>query len=320
MGDYFLCGNKGRRDYWLGILTANGGGGETARLQSGTYFTLPDRHRGGGHPYRREPVHTDGLCPRPLLRGIHPIIPDDAKIVLWGGGIWNWLGPADPDQCLALGTREHPPGPPGFPGGAPSQSRGAGPPDGVQGASAGGGSRSEDKTILFIEWLEYEAREALLLEANIGVLLQPVHLETRYSIRRHGVMDCIWAELPLLISHGDITSEWVDQHHLGKTVPAGQTDQTAQAICELLLQPKASFSDGFKLLKEQYRWSQVVQPLVNFCLNGSKTASAYKLDARPDLWGARPSGARYRLARGRQILQQEGWKSFFRKARRYFRR
>ncbi len=116
-------------------------------------------------------------------------------------------------------------------------------------------------------------------------------------------------------SHGDITGTGRPTSP-GKNGARRPNRPAAQAICELFLQPKASFSDGFKLLKEQYRWSQVVQPLAT-SLNGSKTASPYTLGARPDIWGAHPLDARYGLARGRQILQQEGWKSFFRKARRH---
>ncbi len=120
MGDYFLCGNERQRDYWLGILTANGRINPRTFNQDPTLLSLIDIV-GVGIP-DREPVHTDGLCPRPLLRGIHPIIPDDAKIVLWGGGIWNWLDPltlinAWP-QVLELSRRA-----PAFPGAAPSQSK-----------------------------------------------------------------------------------------------------------------------------------------------------------------------------------------------------
>ncbi len=309
IGDFFICGNERQRDYWLGVLTANG------RVDPGAFAQDPSLRSlievvGIGIP-DREPVQAT------LLRGIHPAIPEDAKIVLWGGGIWNWLDPltlisAWPQvlehipqaRLVFLGTRHPNPEVPAHQMAARA----------LQLAEKIG---QKDKTIVFIEWLEYEAREALLLEADLGVLLQPVHLETRYSIRTR-VMDCIWAELPLLISRGDITSEWVVQHRLGKTVPAGQTAQAAEAICELLAQPKASFSDGFKLIKAWYRWSQVVQPLVNYCLNGRKTSNTHPLSVR--LMEAHPRGTatwKYRLARARQVIRQEGWKSFLKKIHRH---
>jgi glycosyltransferase involved in cell wall biosynthesis len=308
IGDFFLCGNERQRDYWLGVLTANG------RVNPHTFAQDPSLHSlidivGIGIP-DREPVR------KPLLRGIHPIIPADAKIVLWGGGIWNWLDPlslirAWPQvlehlphaRLIFLGVRHPNPDVPEHQ--MASQA--------LQLAQETG---EKDRTILFIEWLEYEEREALLLEADLGVMLQPVHLETRYSIRTR-VLDYVWAELPLVISNGDITSEWVSEYHLGKTVPPSQPAETARAICELLGQPKTSFASGFKPLKEKYRWTQVVLPLVDFCLKGSKTSQSEGFS--PALIPG-SAGWKYRWSRARQVLQQEGWKSLIRKARRALRR
>jgi glycosyltransferase involved in cell wall biosynthesis len=265
----------------------------------------------------RAPVHKPDRRSLSALRGIHPIVPENAKIVLWGGGIWNWLDPltlvrAWPQvlerfpqaRLVFLGVRHPNPEVPAHLMAAKT----------LQLAHEIG---QKDNTILFIEWLEYENREALLLEADLGVLLQPVHLETRYSIRTR-VLDYVWAELPLLISQGDVTSEWVDQHHLGRTVPPGQPEQTAQAICELLALPKATFASGLRLLKDQYRWSQVVLPLIDYCLNGKKITSP-GISAIQPLHSPRPAAWKYKLARARQVLQQEGWKSLFHKVRRHVR-
>ncbi len=303
-GDFFICGNERQRDYWLGVLTANGRVNPGVFSQDLSLRSLIEVV-GIGIP-DREPGERTNYVRKPLLRGVHPAIPENAKIVLWGGGIWNWLDPltlinAWPQviesfpqaRLVFLGTRHPNPEVPAHQMAARA----------LQLADEIG---QKDKTIVFIEWLEYEAREALLLEADLGVLLQPVHLETRYSIRTR-VMDCIWAELPLLISRGDITSEWVDQHHLGKTVPADQTDQTAQAICELLAQPKSTYAGGLRLLKYQYRWSQVVLPLVDFCLNGSKSGwSGGNLAISRRTIAARNPGMatwKYRLARDQANIE-----------------
>ena len=50
----------------------------------------------------------------------------------------------------------------------------------------------KDRSILFFDWLSYTDREALLAEADIGAMLHPVHVETRFSIRTR-VLDYLWA-------------------------------------------------------------------------------------------------------------------------------
>ena len=85
LGDFFICGTERQRDFWLGLLAAS------ARINPQTFVNDPSLRKtidvvGIGFPERQPQSH-------PVLRGVHPMIPQDAKIVLWGGGIWNWLDP-----------------------------------------------------------------------------------------------------------------------------------------------------------------------------------------------------------------------------------
>ena len=85
VGDFFICGSERQRDFWLGVLTANGRVNPRTCADDGGLHKLVDVV-GIGLP-TRSPAPGRGL------KGRHPAIPEDARMVLWGGGIWNWLDP-----------------------------------------------------------------------------------------------------------------------------------------------------------------------------------------------------------------------------------
>mgnify|MGYP001070898793 CR=1 FL=1 len=259
-GDFFICGNERQRDYWLGVLTANGRANPAVFSQDDTLRSLIDVV-GMGIP--SHPPNT-----RPLLRGQHLLIPPEARIVLWGGGIWDWLDPLTlvrawpavlarhpQARLIFLGTR-HPN--PLVPTHAMAHRT-------EQLAVETG---EKDRSILFFDWLSYADREALLSEADIGVSLHPVHIETRFSIRTR-ILDYIWARLPVLITDGDVTSEWVEQYNIGRVIPPFDITAAAQALCDLLEQPKGTMTANFSALHELKQWSRIVQPLLAYCLNGT---------------------------------------------------
>lgn len=279
VGDFFICGNERQRDYWIGLLTANQRVNPRNFAEDSSLRRLIDVV-GVGLP-DREPRH------HPLLRGLHPAVPPNARLVLWGGGIWNWLDPltlvqAWPEvlevhpeaRLIFLGTRHPNPQVPVHEMAEKTQRLAA---------EVG----EKDKTILFFEWLSYEDREALLCEADIGVTLHPVHLETRYSIRTR-VLDYLWARLPILITEGDVTSEWVRQKELGAVVPPFNPGAVARGLIHILDQPKEYWASRFGDLREILSWSSVVRPLHRYCLEGGYAPdrlerSAGETDAEEDI-------------------------------------
>jgi glycosyltransferase involved in cell wall biosynthesis len=209
------------------------------------------------------PKHQPAVGPN--LRGIHAAFSADSRIVLWGGGIWDWLDPltlvrawpAVLARCPAarlvfLGTR-HP---------NPAVPKHKIADDTIALAEALG---EKDRSIFFVEWLPYAEREALLSEADIGVTLHPVHVETRYAIRTR-VLDYFWAQLPVLVTEGDVTSEWVRAWGLGHVVPPHDNDAVAHALAEMLARPKADWAPAFAPLRDRFAWPQVAEPLRRYCL------------------------------------------------------
>jgi GT2 family glycosyltransferase len=307
-GDFFICGNERQRDFWLGCLAANG------RVNPLNFKRDPGLRKlidqvGVGFP-DREPKHY-----RPVVRAVHPQVPAESRIVLWGGGIWDWLDPltlikawpqvlsAHPAARLVfLGTR-HPN--PLVPQHEMAQKA-------VKLAQELG---ELDRTILFFEWLSFEDREALLCEADVGVAIHPVHVETRYSIRTR-VLDYFWARLPVLVTEGDITSQWVREQGLGKVVPHFDEQAVASALVSILDCPKAEWSPAFEPLVDQHRWSRVVEPLRRFCLEGQVAPDRELIRA-----GSSPNSAgvgwRWRWSRARYILRKEGPRALVHRIWRY---
>ncbi len=95
LGDFFICASERQRDYWLGALTV-AGRIELAHVQADpTLRNLIDVVPFGlPGPL---PVPT-GPGPRETFAGIGR----DDPIVLWNGGLWNWLDPLTAIRATGL--------------------------------------------------------------------------------------------------------------------------------------------------------------------------------------------------------------------------
>jgi glycosyltransferase involved in cell wall biosynthesis len=231
--DLAVCASERQRDLWLGVL-------------AGRELLEPDAlERFAVVPFgvRSEPPHR---AERPVIRG--PIVPEDARVLLWGGGIWDWLDAPTAIRATArlphdvhlvfqgvkrpalLERDEHAAG-----AGAIALARELG----LEGA----------RVHFNHEWVPYEERGAWLLEADLGVSAHPAHLETRFAYRTR-IADYLWAGLPVVTTAGDVLGDEVEARGLGRAVPAGDDEATRAA--------------------DELRWERVVEPLVSFCLNGTK--------------------------------------------------
>ena len=306
-GDFFLCGNERQRDFWMGVLAANGRINPHTFAQDSSLRRLIDVV-GVGFPARPPQG-------QPLLRGVHPAFPPEAQIVLWGGGIWDWLDPLTLVKAWPEVLRRHPEARLVFLGTRhpnPLVPRHA-MADAVETLAKDTGEK--DKTIFLFEWLSYADREALLCESAVGVVLHPLHLETRYSIRTR-VLDYLWAGLPVLVTQGDVTSQWVLDGRLGRVIPPLDATAAAQALDELLSQPKSAWAEAFAPLKQTFAWTQVVAPLRAYCLSGNSAPDRGASLASPDANNAQPVW-KSNLARARSIWRREGLGALLRRLRRH---
>ncbi|HWC12824.1 MAG TPA: glycosyltransferase [Acidimicrobiales bacterium] len=259
-GDFFLCASPKQRDFWLGQLAAVG------RINPRTYdedATL--RSLIGVVPFGisdTPPEHT-----RPAIKGVFPGIGAGDKVVLWGGGIYNWFDPLtllravdrlrqrQPDVRLLFMGLRHPN--PDIP-----EMRMA-----VAARALSDELGLTDTHVFFNEeWVAYDDRQNYLLEADIGVSTHLAHLETALSSRTR-ILDYLWASLPVVATEGDVLSDLVAQRGLGLTVPAGDVDALEAALFRLLDDEgfRKTCGENVAAVAPELTWSRVLQPLVEFC-------------------------------------------------------
>ncbi len=116
-GDFFLCASTKQRDLWLGHLTSLG------RVNPATYDADPSLERPHHRGARSACPTTRRCAPGPRIKGVIPGIGADDTVILWGGGVYNWFDPADPDPGGRPPARRAARRAPGVPRDAPPQRR-----------------------------------------------------------------------------------------------------------------------------------------------------------------------------------------------------
>lgn len=310
-GDFVLCASERQRDFWLGALLANNrvnprtyaGDPELRKLIDVVPFGLPSR----------PPVHS-----RPVLKGIYPGIGAEDQVILWGGGIWEWLDPitlieavarlagaGQPVRLFFLGIRHPNPAVPEM--ARVGQAR----------------RRSQELGILnshvfFNDWVPYEERQNYLLEADVGVSLHVDQVETRFSFRTR-VLDYIWAGLPMVLAAGDSMSDLVQEHGLGILVPPCDVDALAAALRTILAHPdpRGAYGPSFERLCALLTWEKVAAPLLAFALNPWRTSG--RLEGTTPAARPEPTPPGQLLPKAWHILHREGPGRLAREARSYLR-
>ena len=259
-GDFFFCASERQRDYWLGWIHAQKRINPHTYRQSPTLRSLIDVVPFGisGDPPPSSPA---------VLKGIHPNIKPSDKVVLWSGGIWDWLDPLSLIRAVALLVPQHPEIKLFFMG-----TRHPNPV--VRGMSMPEDAKklSEevdllDKNIFFGDWTPYQERGRYLAESDLAVISHPDHIETHFSFRTR-VLDCIWAGLPIISTRGDTLAEWIASNRIGLVIPPNDVTAMADAILKLLnSKGKPSINQSFEELRKQLQWDIVAEPLIQFCLN-----------------------------------------------------
>jgi GT2 family glycosyltransferase len=303
-GDFFLCASEKQRDFWLGQLAAVG------RINPATY----DRGEDLGRLLAVVPFGVSEQPPRHtrrVLRGVVSGIDEGDKLVLWGGGIYNWFDPLTllravdklrrrlPEVRLYFLGLMHP------------------------NPQVGEMQMSDDAVALARElglvgthvffnedWVEYDDRQNYLLEADIGVSTHLDHVETEFSFRTR-VLDYLWASLPIVATAGDSLADLVETRGIGITVPAGDVDALEAALFRLLGDDgyRASCRDAIARIVPSYHWSQVLEPLIEFCRAPSRA---------PDLVDPETAAMVETLQGG--MWRRIGWRADLRKAMRHVRR
>jgi glycosyltransferase involved in cell wall biosynthesis len=263
-GDFFLCASEAQRFWWLGMLATHG------RLNAQTFgadVTLRNLIDIVPFGCRSEPPEST----RPVLKGVHPGVGRHDKVLLWGGGIWEWLDPLTLLRAVVQVVEQRPDVKLIFPGtrhpnqvvpDMPMRQRA------VALASELGLTGSH---VFFGDWVPHIDWPNYLLEADVGICLHFDSLETQLAFRSR-VLDYVWAGLPMLVTRGGATGELVSSYGLGILVDYESPEEVAAGLMRLLDEPRAARRERFAVARSELRWEKAAEPLVRFCQAPYKAA------------------------------------------------
>jgi glycosyltransferase involved in cell wall biosynthesis len=276
-----LCASEKQRDFWLGQLAAVGRINPATHDQDASLRSLLEVVPFG--------VADDAPVQRSHgIKGTVPGIGVDDKVIIWGGGIYNWFDPLTliravhhlslrrPDLRLFFLGVQHPN------------------PDvptmkmAFQAQKLAEELGLLDRVVFFNSgWVPYEDRADYLLDADVGVSTHLDHLETAFSFRTR-ILDYLWCSLPIVTTDGDTFAGLVQQNDLGRAVPPGDALALEHALEDLLYDE----SERLRVAKtvgdfsRAMTWANVLKPLIAFCVDpkpamdlslGIEPASSYQL-------------------------------------------
>ena len=255
-GNAFVCASERQRDYWLGMLGAVGRIDPDAAADDPSFRDLIEVV-----PFGLEsaaPVAT-----KRVLKGVVRGIRETDKVLLWGGGIWNWLDPLTPIRALSVISQKRDDVKLFFLGvnrPNPGVRQLAMTARAVELAKDLG---LYDRFVFFnFGWVPYAERANYLLEADLGISSHLDTLETRFSFRTR-LLDYFWAGLPPVATQGDVLSEVVEGRNLGRTVRVRRVEDWTHSIEELLDDSAewARVRRNVEEAREDFTWPKVVDPL-----------------------------------------------------------
>lgn len=260
LGDFFTCANEKQKDYWLGMLSEIGkvnprlyeADRSCRKLIDIVPFGISDT----------APQHT-----RNAIKGVWPGINKDDKVLIWGGGIWNWFDPLTLIRAMKIISEKRSDVKLFFmgvkhPNPAVTQM------EMLNNAVALAQELDiYDKYVFFnFGWVDYNDRQNYLLEADIGVSNHFDTLETRFSFRTR-ILDYLWSGLPIVCTKGDYFADLVEEENLGASVEFKDPQGLADAVIDIL-----SDSEKYKKCRENvarvaqsYKWSKITKPIIDFC-------------------------------------------------------
>lgn len=243
VADGVVCASERQRNLWLGTMLALGWVTPENYQLDPTFYsyiqTVPF-----GVPADKPTKSGPGM------RDQFGFAKDDI-VLLWGGGIWNWLDPVTPIKAIDLLkskyknirlvflTTQNP-------------SRTATPQTKLTEALALA-TKLElvNKHVFFNqEKVEYLDRQNFLLDADISVSAHENHLETQFAFRTR-MLDSFWCELPVVCSAGDVLSEVVEKYGIGEVAPAGNAQAFADAVAKVI---QTKGPRDFVEVKQHYSW------------------------------------------------------------------
>lgn len=253
--DTIICANSKQKDLWIGLMLG------LKKITPHIY----DKDRSLKHLIDIVPFGLSSEKPSKKNLSVRQLfhLKDSDKIILWGGGIWNWFDPLtlikaikllslerDDIKLVFMGTK-HPNKL------VPEMKMTY---DAIELARA---LNILDTHVFFnYSWVPYDERGGLLLEATLGVSTHFEHLETQYAFRTR-ILDYLWAELPIVTTTGDSFAELIERQKLGEVVPFNDEGALARAIQKIVTQPElqAKIKENIAHVKKEFFWDTISKPI-----------------------------------------------------------
>ena len=271
IGDFFICASEKQRDYWIGMLTAIGRVNPYNYDDDSSFRNLIDVVPFGIPS--EIPEHN-----KEMIRNVFPKIKSDDKIVLWGGGIWNWLDPITAiksiwelsrhrtDVKLVFIGIKHPD--PKLPEMQKC----------IEAINLSKELGLLDEYVFFNEWTPYDLRQNFLLEADLGLSIHQKRIETEFSYRTRA-MDYIWARLPIVTTEGDSIAKLVKEENIGEVVKY-ENAQNLSRVMDSILSNKSLreiYKKNLQKIASAFTWANAAKPLVQYCIQADYAPDKKKM-------------------------------------------
>ncbi len=260
IGHHFICASERQLDFYLGAMLADGLISPAAYERDGSFRSVIDVVPFG---VQADPPRRSGGPG--IAETFHAISPDDG-IVLWNGGIWDWFDAPTAIRGVAALAERRPWVRLVFMGGSSGRLHRA--------EQEARDLASElgviDRSVFFNDgWVPYERRADWLLDAGCAISTHRSHVETRLAFRTR-LLDCFWAELPVVCTGGDELGERIERDGLGVTVQEGDAEAVASGLEAVLEHGKDPYSERLRLAAAEFAWATVAEPLVRFAISPSQ--------------------------------------------------
>ncbi|MFD1139451.1 hypothetical protein [Paenibacillus urinalis] len=253
-GDYFICASEKQKDFWLGALTS------LLRINLKEYQKSKSfEHLIGVVPFGIP--SNSPLKDKKVMKGIIPGIDEDDKVILWGGGIWEWFDPLTLIKAMKI-VNERDKSIKLFFMGINHPNKNIKQmnivKDTIQLSDHLG---LTNNCVFFNDWVKYEDRHNYLLEADLGINIHKNHIETRYSFRTR-ILDYVWTRLPVISNEGDYFAEEIKRSSIGLVIDHLNEVTLAEGI--LSFPEKKEFSTNFDKMIIKYQWNNNIQDLLSY--------------------------------------------------------
>lgn len=261
-GDFFICSNEAQRNHWLGWLAAAGRLNERTHDEHALFesliatapFGVELRPHGRSTPVRPTPI-----------RSTFSAIGRYDPVIVWAGGLHDWLDPLLVINSLPVVLEENPDTRLVFLAGPhPNTSIET---MGIRGEAI---ALSREKRlfgrhVFFVnQWVDYNERLSWFADATIGVVADRLHLESRLSHRTR-LVDHLTVGLPTVTTEGDpFGSEMVAA---GAAVAAERSELAFGTTLASLINDDArlgEMSRAGRAMVAGLTWEETLLPLVEW--------------------------------------------------------